>query len=177
MQCAKCQQELIERSVKSEHIEDLGGLVVKIFNAVIVHRCKCGNEMAAIPDIQGLARAAAIVRALNPLRLEGKEVRFIRRALNMTQKEFADTLEMSQEHLSRWENDHKGVGGLSEKLLRHSVCALLQNEGAYVYDPAAIVNMRFRGLEEGEVLLPIEMVRVRVSRTTDDDGGAWSEAA
>jgi DNA-binding transcriptional regulator YiaG len=168
----------MERSVKPEHIEDLGGVVVKVLNAVVVHRCaSCSDEMTAIPDIHGLVRGAATARALNPTRLSGKEVRFMRRALDMTQRDFAAAMDLSHEHVSRWENDHKGVGGASEKLVRHNLCALLQNENVCVYDPKVIANMKFRPLKEGATLPPIEMVRVRITHRKDDDDGTWSEAA
>jgi len=168
----------MERTVKPEHVEDLGGLVVKVLNAVVVQRCtSCGEEMTGIPDMPGLARAAAMARALNPICLSGKEVRFMRRALDMTQKEFAAAMDLSHEHVSRWENDHRGVGGASEKLVRHNVCALLHKEGVYEYDPKTIANMRFRPVLEGN-LQPIEMVRVRIPHRVDDNGESmWSEAA
>ena len=55
MRC-KCKNGLMERSVKPEHVEDLGGLIVKVLNAVVVQRCSaCGDEMIGIPDLQGLA--------------------------------------------------------------------------------------------------------------------------
>lgn len=178
MRCTKCQNGLMERTVKPEHVEDLGGLVVKVLNAVVVQRCtSCGEEMTGIPDMPGLARAVAMARALNPVCLSGKEVRFIRRALDMTQKEFAAAMELSPEHVSRWENDHRGVGGASEKLVRHNVCALLHKEGVYEYDPKTIANMQFRQAPEEE-LPPIEMVRVRIPhRVADDEESTWSEAA
>ncbi len=170
--CTKC-QNLMEKSVKPEHIEDLGGLGVKVLNAVVVHRCaSCSDELMAIPDPQGLARAAAIARALNPTRLSGMEIRFIRRALEMTQKDFAEAMELSHVHVSRWENGHRGVGAAGEKLIRHNICALL--EGAIDYDPKAIAKMQFR---EYRPLPPIEMVRVRISRGVGDDKGTWSVAA
>jgi DNA-binding transcriptional regulator YiaG len=167
----------MERKVKPEHVEDLGGLVVKVLNAVVVQRCAgCDEEMIGIPDVQGLTRAAAMARALNPARLHGKEVKFIRRALDMTQKEFADAMELSPEHVSRWENDHKGIGAASEKLVRHNVCALLHKEGICEYDPKVIVGMRFTTAPEGG-LPPVEMVRVRLQHRTDEDESMWSEAA
>jgi putative zinc finger/helix-turn-helix YgiT family protein len=175
MRC-KCKNGLLERSVKPEHVEDLGGLVVKVLNAVVVQRCSaCGEEMVGIPDMQGLARAAAMARAQSPERLIGKEVRFIRRALDMKQKDFAAAMDLSAEHVSRWENDHNGVGGASEKLVRHNVCALL-SDGSCEYDPKAIANMQFVPFPEGG-LAPIEMVRVRAHRTHEEDDTVWSEAA
>ena len=174
--CAKCQR-LMEKSVKSEHVEDLGGVVVKVLNAVVLHRCsQCGDEITGIPDVRGLAQAAAMARALNPARLEGKEVRFIRHALDMTQKDFAAAMDLSHEYVSRWENDHRGVGGASEKLVRHNACALLRREGACDYDPKAIATMQICVLPAGQTIPPIEMVRVRMSRS-NEDGGMWNEAA
>jgi putative zinc finger/helix-turn-helix YgiT family protein len=175
MRC-KC-NGLMERKVKPEHVEDLGGLVVKVLNAVVVQHCStCGEEMVGIPDLQGLARAAAMARALNPARLSGKEARFIRRALDMTQKEFAKAMELSPEHVSRWENDHKGLGGAGEKLVRHNVCALLQKEDVCEYDPKAIANMVFEPFPD-EGLPPVEMVRVRNQHRKEEEETMWSEAA
>ncbi len=73
--CDKC-KGLMERSVRPEHVEDLGGLVVKVLNATQVLRCTdCNEELVSIPDMEGLAYAAAISRALNPVRLSGPEVK------------------------------------------------------------------------------------------------------
>jgi len=81
----------MEKSIRAEHTEDLGGEVVKVLNAVQVLRCaKCDIEMIAIPDMDGLCRATAISRALNPVRLAGPEVKFLRRVLDMTQVRFAE---------------------------------------------------------------------------------------
>jgi putative zinc finger/helix-turn-helix YgiT family protein len=166
----------MERSVKPEHVEDLGGLVVKVLNAVVVQRCSaCSEEMIGIPDLQGLARAAAMARAQSHERLTGKEVRFIRRALDMKQTEFAAAMDLSAEHVSRWENNHNGIGAASEKLVRHNVCALL-SDGSCEYDPKAIASMIFVPYPEGGIA-PIEMVRVRTSHRATEDDTMWSEAA
>jgi DNA-binding transcriptional regulator YiaG len=177
MRC-KC-NGLMERKVKPEHIEDLGGLVVKVLNAVVVQRCStCSEEaeMVGIPDLQGLTRAAAMARALNPARLCGKEAKFIRRALDMTQQQFADAMDLSPEHVSRWENERKGLGGAGEKLIRHNVCALLQKEDICEYDPKTIANMVFRPYPD-EGLPPVEMVRVRLQHRKEEEEKMWSEAA
>lgn len=177
MRCTECKNGLMEKIVKAEHVEDLGGVVVKVLNAVVVQRCSaCGEEMTGIPDLPGLARAAAMARALNPAILSGKEIKFIRRALDMSQKQFAEMMDLSPEHVSRWENDRNGVGSASEKLVRHNACALLQIEGLCEYDPKAIANMRFAELPVNG-LPPIEMVRVKLPHRVDADDSTWSEAA
>src|ERR1700674_5026934 len=167
MRC-KCKNGMMERSGKPEHVEDLGGLVVKVLHAVVVQRCSaCSEEMIGIPDIQGVVRAAAMARAQSHERLTGKEVRFIRRALDMKQTEFATAMDLSAEHVSRWENNHNGIGAASEKLVRHNVCALL-SDGSCEYDPKAIANMIFVPYPEGGIA-PIEMVRVRTSHRATED--------
>lgn len=175
--CRKC-KELMEKSVLPEHTEDLGGVVVKLLNAAQVSRCtSCDTNMIAIPDMDGLARAAAISRALIPVRLAGRELKFLRRALDMSQKEFAEAMELTPETVSRWENDARGVGGMCEKLVRHNICALLYKDTkGRPYDPAVIANMRFTALPEGESLPPIEMVRVRVVNESPITDG-WANAA
>jgi DNA-binding transcriptional regulator YiaG len=175
--CASC-NGMVERSTLPEHTEDLGGIVVKVLNAVQVARCSnCGEQMIAIPDMDGLARAVTISRALNPVRLAGREVKFFRRVLDMTQADFAKRMDLTPESVSRWETDARGVGGGCEKLMRHNVCALLYKDTkGRPYDPAIITNMVFTALPEGEALPPIEMVRVRVP---DDKphADAWGEMA
>jgi hypothetical protein len=67
------------------------------------------------------------------------------------------------------------MGGASEKLVRHNVCALL-SDGSCEYDPKAIANMVFVPFPEGGIA-PIEMVRVRTSHRANEDDTMWSEAA
>jgi hypothetical protein len=65
---------------------------------------------------------------------------------------------------------------MSEKLIRHNVCALLHKEGVYDYDPKAIVNMQLTPAPvSGSV--PLEFVRVRIPAVADGEDTAWSEAA
>jgi putative zinc finger/helix-turn-helix YgiT family protein len=179
--CDKCKTGLMQRSVKPEHVEDLGGVVVKIMNAVKVFKCTntdCGEEVIGIPDMQGLVRAAAVYRALDPARLTGKEVRFMRRALDMTQAEFGKAMDLSPEHVSRWETGARGTGCASEKLVRHNLCALLYKDVlALDYDPSVIANMQFEeAREEDAPPEPMEMQRVLVKHDHHTTN-AWDMAA
>ena len=169
----------MERSVRPEHTEDLGGVVVKVLNAAQVYRCAtCDAEMVAIPDMDGLARSTAIARALDPVRLSGPEVKYMRRVLDMTQADFARAMDLSSETVSRWENDVRGVGGACEKLVRHNVCALIYKETRGLpYDASVITNMQFKSRKEGERMLPIAMVRVRAAQSADARDDEWGQLA
>jgi putative zinc finger/helix-turn-helix YgiT family protein len=174
--CTECKNGYLERSVLPEHTEDLGGVVVTVRNAVQAYRCpECGEEETAIPDMQGLVRAVAIARALDPARLAGRELRFMRRALDMTQQAFAEAMELAPETVSRWENDVPGIGGMSEKLVRHNICALLYKHTIGLhYDPQVIADMRFT--TPGSAVSPIIMERVRVKQNCEHED-AWDMAA
>jgi putative zinc finger/helix-turn-helix YgiT family protein len=174
--CTECGSGRVEETILPEHTEDLGGIVVALMNSVRVHRCDgCGERETEIPDLRGLTRAVAMARALHPALLSGREVKFLRRALDMSQQEFAGAMEIRPETVSRWENEVPGTGGMTEKLVRHNVCALLHElVPAIDYQPAQIARMRLRPLEEGESLPVFQFERVIVKYDHRREA-AWDE--
>jgi DNA-binding transcriptional regulator YiaG len=104
-----------------------------------------GNRLGIrVPNLEGLAATVAVVRCLSPRQLCGREVRFIRRVLGLTQRELADQLEIkSDQTISRWEKDVEGaVGGYVEKLLRSLTLIQLHDHASAVSaDPKAIANL------------------------------------
>lgn len=143
---------------------DLGGVRVRLVNAAIRETCSaCAEATIEIPDLDGLARAAAMVRALLPLQLTGKDVRFLRRALDMNGRAFAEAMGLTPETVSRWENGERGIGGSNQKLSRHNICALLHKDTpAIIYDPADITRMRILNAPEDFALPPLAFRRVVV---------------
>ena len=71
-----------------------------------------------VPDTEKLVAAVAIARALDPARLDGREVRFVRHVLGMTSTAFAEALNMSKETFSRWENNRQELGEWADKQVR-----------------------------------------------------------
>jgi len=175
--CTECKRGLLEKKIMPEHDEDLGGIIVRLLNSVIAFRCShCGYEEIVIPDMPELAKAVSLVRALSAARLSGKELKFIRKALDMTQKEFAERMELRTETVSRWENDYPGTGEYCEKLLRHNVCALLYKDVLAIdYDPAVVTNIRIQPRTK-EDDRPLIMERVKV-KSKCENREAWDKAA
>ena len=161
--CSAC-EGTAQTVVLPAYETDLGGVRVRLINAAIREICPaCGEATIEIPDLDGLARAAAMVRALLPLRLTGKDVRFLRHALDMSGRAFAEAMDLTPETVSRWENGERGIGGSVEKLLRHNICALLHKDTpAIVYDPADITRMRILNAPEDIALPPLAFRRVVV---------------
>jgi len=87
---------------------------------------KCGDRLGiSIPDEEGLEKAAAAARILIPVRLQGYEIRFLRRAIGLLGKELADLLAVNDATVSRWENASLAMGLGHDKLLRLHVARKL----------------------------------------------------
>ncbi len=143
MTCSECggrmQQEVIE-TYRDAHI----GIPVVLKNAAIRRFCTdCDNDMIAVPNMDELVAAAAIARCLMPVTLCSHEFRFLRKALGMTGREFAELTDNRPETVSRWENDAQGTGGVTEKLVRQTVCERLKTLAPAIdYEHGVIVNMK-----------------------------------
>ncbi|MSP00875.1 MAG: helix-turn-helix domain-containing protein [Acetobacteraceae bacterium] len=176
--CKACGEGTMTAALLPSYEMDLGGLTVRLVNTVIRDACdRCDEATIEVPDLEGLAKAAALARALTPFRLAGKEIRFLRRALDMTGREFAEAMELTPETVSRWETGLRGVGGDSEKLLRHNVCALLHRQvNAIAYEPAVITRMKILDVADGFEFPPLVFRRV-VVKGTYEAVEAWDRMA
>jgi len=132
---------------------------VVIERAVTKTQCAlCGCELGTtIPDMKGLLAAVAMTRALDPFRLSGDEIRFLRKAVGWKGKDLAKILEISPEHLSRCEKGARDFlsAGL-EKYLRHFACEKIKES----YAPAISFD-----------LTHFERMRITPVRDATYDGG------
>lgn len=71
-----------------------------------------------IPDPDGLLRMVVLNRILHRRKLSGPEMKFLRKALGLMQKDVAKSIDLSVEHLSKCENGKLPLRTNSEKLLR-----------------------------------------------------------
>jgi putative transcriptional regulator len=122
MQCINCGSKTLHKKEveRYEYVESgLRGVYLK---GVTVHVCKkCGEEELAIPAIEGLHQAIANALASKPQRLQPIEVRFLRKHLGLSGRDFAALLRVTPETVSRWENpkrESEHIGETSELLLR-----------------------------------------------------------
>ena len=113
-----------------------------------------------IPDMDGLVACVALARALDPRQLDGREVRFIRRTLGMTGKDFADAASLDAATLSRWENNKYQVGEWADKQVRMAAVIELRDRlPGLSLDTKAVVALRVRKTEQDD-WPTLELVRV-----------------
>src|SRR5690242_459562 len=113
--------ETVTRVVDRFEASDLGAP----FKVVLNHSVKVTYDVATgevvsykIPDLDGLLWAVVITRILHPRKLFGADIKFIRKALGLKQKELASKIDLTIEHLSRCETNTLVMSPGSEKLFR-----------------------------------------------------------
>jgi putative zinc finger/helix-turn-helix YgiT family protein len=119
MSCAECgnEQVSIERNAAIRY--DMGGLHNVTLQGVEVRRCAaCGEESIKIPRIGQLHRLLASLLIGQPRLLVGDEIRFLRKHLGLSTRDFAHRMGVSRETVSRWENDKETMGEPTDHLLR-----------------------------------------------------------
>lgn len=128
----------------------------------------------SVPDLEQLVASVALVRAMCPVQLSGAEVRFIRQAIGMSAKDFAEALTLDKATFSRWEHEKQLCGGWADKQVRQiAVIKLASLVPHLTIEPDAVVSMKIQPAVP-EWHPNIEMRRVPVSAVdAPDDGEAW----
>lgn len=162
---------------------DASGLLGTPF-AVYIYDCvkekrdvKSGEVIAhIIPMPDDLIGITAILRACNPLKLSGSEIRFLRKSVCLKSKEMAERLEISPEQFSRFENDKKPISEVYEKLLRAEVCLHhSKNLDKVEIDVRGLLGMRIKSVRDVCTPLVLRLVKVEVSG--GDDITRWRNEA
>jgi transcriptional regulator with XRE-family HTH domain len=127
MTCAKCKGTTTVTAMISQYDAVGLGAPFKVFlDAVKIEKCaNCGEVQGTyIPDMEGLFHAVVFARALEPRKLTGPEVRFVRKAMGWQSKDLAKHLGITPEYMSRCESGTKVMAPTTEKLFR--IYALLK---------------------------------------------------
>jgi YgiT-type zinc finger domain-containing protein len=95
------------------------GLDYVVLNNIEMVSCEsCGNIDPIIRNPKRLMEQLLIGVASSPFRLEGQDVRFIRKQLKLTQEAFGRLLHADKTTVSKWENDADQIGEQSDLLIR-----------------------------------------------------------
>ncbi len=123
VECSNCGKEA--KVIRGSYQFRESGLANVVLQGIEIVRCKhCGNEDPIIPRVNDLIRLLTIAVIGKPHRLQGEEVRFIRKYLRMTGDEFARLLDVDKTTLSKWENNDDVVGASNDRLIRMMALAI-----------------------------------------------------
>ncbi len=167
--CAECGGTVSLQRVERYELNKalVGGMHVVVNDAVDTLVCDRCNAVVRedIPDLPGLMAAVAVTRATEPLKLNGKEIRFLRKCLGDSAKALAERLDVTEETVSRWENGHLAIGNATERLLRLEVCRRLQEQAPGIAehdDDYVLYRMKIQPVSKEP--LTMEFFRTKVRR-------------
>lgn len=116
MKCPEC--GATTKVTREDHPYTEAGLPNVILRGVEIRLCpKCGERELVIPRIEQLHRELAFAFAGRKAHLTPAEIRFMRKYLGWSGKDFARAMGVTPEQVSRWENGAP-MGATAERLLR-----------------------------------------------------------
>jgi transcriptional regulator with XRE-family HTH domain len=120
--CAECgEPQRLTRAVMPYPESGLDN--VQLLN-VPVWVCTNGHEELEIPAVEELHNLLAYMIVRQPAALSGRDIRFLRRRLGLTAREFAAKIDLTPERLSQLENG-RAVAPRRTDLLVKLTCAVL----------------------------------------------------
>jgi len=121
-QCSNCGSEA--KIVRGDYEFKETGLRDLVLLDIELVKCgKCGNVDPILFQVDELMHIAAVAILQKPYRLQGEELRFLRKHIDMSQEEFAKLLHVDKTTLSKWENNEDPIGVQSDLLARAVVIA------------------------------------------------------
>ncbi len=135
MKCISCGSENMQ-SHTGAYRYDIGIEEKIVLLGIPINRCPdCGEEEIGIPRLAELHQIVAETIASKSARLTPKEVRFLRKHLDMTNVRLAEIMGVAPETASRWQSE-KGpqMGVVAERLLR---LLILKEKGSDVLHKTA----------------------------------------
>lgn len=121
MKCENCGGKATV-SRKNYRFDQLG-IPVELQRIEVIECRECGSE-PVIPHMNELMDTLALAVLSSPCKLTGEEVRFLRKYVNKSAREFAQFLHIEHTHLSKIENDQRKIGATLDKLVRFTVIGL-----------------------------------------------------
>lgn len=120
--CGNCGERA--NVVQKEYQFDETGIPVILHGIEVIECPHCGAIDPIIPSMNGLMDSLAIGVLCSPCKLTGGEVRFLRKYVNKSAREFARFLHVEHTHLSKIENGRLEIGNRTDKLVRMIVVGL-----------------------------------------------------
>lgn len=168
--CKSCGQHSEAKKV-DKYETDQFGITLTLLNAVTIKSCGCdSSQEISIPNLKGMLAAAALTRISHSLKLSGKEISFLRKAVGYSAKELASFMDVTPETFSRWENDKLPIKSASEKFLRLFVMSILKDNAPLV-NPSEkdIATMEIVGFGQPGKTLPISLQLIKYKDTQKKD--------
>jgi len=177
----KSKRYLCQHTLYAYDATSLVGLRAVVHNGAIESIDERGAVRIDLPNFDELRAAVAILRCLLPIKLLGREIRVIRRFMELSPSELLEKLgeQAPSELLSRWESEELLMDDLTEKRLRQVACEELGSKAPHLeYDVSKIAQFRIVdpwGRDPSYELPPVVVNWVQVKGESGSLSGAWND--
>ena len=157
-----CDHAYVEKKIQ-RYTTTMFGLSLTLCDTATSLVCShCGHEKTgdvSIPFPKRLMSAAALYRCTLPQRLNGTEMKFVRKAMNISSKDWAARVSTDPSTLSRWESDAQAMSAAAEKLLRLTAIINLVSEAPAIdVDKRSISDLKLDGFAQPDVYVDMQFV-------------------
>jgi putative zinc finger/helix-turn-helix YgiT family protein len=119
MKCDVCHKNAIKTTTQQTYRYKECGLDNVYLLNIEVRVCSgCDSKVPRLKRMPELHATIARAVAMQPCPLRGQDIRFLRKQLGYSAKEWATVLRTDASTLSRWENDQQEIGTQSDSLIR-----------------------------------------------------------
>jgi DNA-binding transcriptional regulator YiaG len=108
----------------SHQFTESGLLNVTLEGVELVHCGACGVASPIIPRILTIHRLLALAIAKKPHRMNGAELRYLRKYADLTADGLGRLLHVHKSTVSKWENGEDQISHQSDRLIRLTIMAL-----------------------------------------------------
>lgn len=118
MKCPLCSHEMAKTVLADYRYGECGLPNVSLHDVPARECSSCGHRLISLPRMTELHQQLAGLIAKQRARLTGPEIRFLRKHLGWSAKDFAARIGVDPATVSRWENGHDPMGGTADRALR-----------------------------------------------------------
>jgi putative transcriptional regulator len=150
-----------KRASRPYHYTQCGLDDVYLLNGYKRHQTPYGAGVT-VEDVEGLHEVIAKHVSLNKALLSGKEFRFLRKLLDLTQAEVAGFLACDVQSVARWEKGKTDINGAADKLMR-----------------ILYLSSRHAGIDAAELIKKIAALDTKIvdQQMFEDTPDGWKAAA
>lgn len=155
--CQSCGEKLQIIKDKPYHYDESGLNVV--LHGITQYVCgSCGESYASIPNMQKLHRViGSLICEKRKALLKPEEIKFLRKDLHIKAKDLAQTLGVTPQTISRWENGKKEIGEPHDRLLRSIYMMYASEQGGHIICDGVIDIFKGFPMDRKKISQPTEI--------------------
>lgn len=161
MKCFSCSKKMTAK-IENYHYKESG--IDDVYIETKVFRCNtCKEIMAELPNMQELHHVIAMALVNKNAKLSGREIRFLRKQLSLKAKDLGIILSVTQQTVSRWENDKEEISQYNDKLIRLVYVQTMQEKCDKVFKSVLEIMKKINPtVRKRKIMIPRDKIKEEI---------------